>query len=54
MSSIGIFWHGVVLRHGGSTVEFSFRADRRHGVLAECPCGKRWLTRAPWFRPVKG
>lgn len=43
--------HELVLRHGSGTTEFNTsRVSRKHGTVIECPCGKRWLGRAPWFR----
>lgn len=54
MSTLGWAWHELVLRHGSGTVElFSGFRSRRYGVIIECPCGKRWLGRAPWFRGVR-
>lgn len=49
MNTLNRVWHEVVLRHGGAWVEmFGKKPSRRHGVVVECPCGKRWLSRAPW------
>lgn len=51
MNTLVILWHELVLRHGAIWVEFGkSNTSRRHGVVVECPCGKRWLARAPWFR----
>ena len=54
MNTIAIFWHELVLRHGSGWIEMrpSRKRSRKFGVVVECPCGKRWLTRAPWFREV--
>ena len=43
-------WHEEVLRHGAAWMELSGRRtfSRKRGVVVECPCGKRWLSRAPW------
>lgn len=50
MTTLGWLIHELVLRHGSVTTEFSARIrSRKHGVVIECPCGKRWLGRAPWF-----
>lgn len=51
MTTLGWIVHEMVLRHGSSSLEFvTRRHSRRYGVVTECPCGKRWLGRAPWFR----
>lgn len=50
MVTLAWAWHELILRHGSATTEFSTRTrSRRYGTLIECPCGKRWLGRAPWF-----
>lgn len=47
---IGILWHEWVLRHGGAWVELHPKKSRKTGAIIECPqCGKRWLSRAPWY-----
>lgn len=53
MTTLNRLWHEVVLRHGLSWVEIGKpnggrKVRRRYGVLVECPCGKRWIARAPW------
>lgn len=49
MNVLNRLWHEAVLRHGGAWVEmFGKKPSRRRGVVVECPCGKRWLSRAPW------
>jgi hypothetical protein len=51
MNTINRLWHELVLRHGDCWVEMSRNpVPRKHGVLVECDCGKRWLSRAPWDR----
>lgn len=51
MRTLAIFWHELVLRHGGAWIEFGkSNPSRKYGVVIECPCGRRWLSRAPWFR----
>ncbi|AYB69674.1 hypothetical protein SEA_KALAH2_188 [Mycobacterium phage Kalah2] len=51
MNTIAMLWHDLVLRHGDAWVELNFsKASRRFGTVIECPCGKRWLSRMPWFR----
>ncbi|QOC55925.1 hypothetical protein SEA_DIRTYBOI_63 [Gordonia phage DirtyBoi] len=45
---IGRLWHELVLRHGAAWIEILPNKSRRTGSLIECPCGKRWLSRAPW------
>lgn len=50
MTTVGWIVHELLLRHGASTLEFSAHdRSRKHGTVIECPCGKRWLGRAPWF-----
>lgn len=48
MSTLTRLWHEVVLRHGPGWVEWPKTVSRKHGVVVECGCGKRWLSRAPW------
>jgi hypothetical protein len=49
MTTLSRLWHEVALRHGAAWVEMKGRkASRKQGVVIECPCGKRWLSRAPW------
>lgn len=51
MITLDRLWHEVVLRHGASWVEMrGGKVSRREGVIVECQCGKRWLSRAPWDR----
>lgn len=51
MTTLAWVWHELVLRHGSASLEFGTgKRSRAHGVVLECPCGKRWLGRAPWFR----
>lgn len=52
MSTLNRLWHEIVLRHGDAWMEMlpSRKKSRRYGIVVECPCGKRWLSRAPWDR----
>lgn len=51
VTTLGWLAHELVLRHGSATTEFSAHTrSRKYGVVIKCPCGKRWLGRAPWFR----
>ena len=50
MNTLAILWHESVLRHGAAWVEIRGRCSlRKFGAIVECPCGKRWLSRAPWY-----
>lgn len=52
MNTINRLWHEIILGHGNAWTEIngSDRKTRKRGVLVECPCGKRWLSRMPWDR----
>lgn len=52
MTTLAAWFHEQVLRHGGARVEVNAtrRQTRRRGTVIECPCGRRWLGRAPWWR----
>lgn len=50
MITLAWAFHQFVLRHGDAWVELTGTETRDHGTLIECPCGRRWLGRAPWFR----
>ncbi len=54
MNFINRLWHESVLRHGACWVEMQSAKDRsrKYGVVVECTCGKRWLSRAPWDRSL--
>ncbi|AYR00072.1 hypothetical protein PBI_NEBKISS_137 [Mycobacterium phage Nebkiss] len=51
MTALARFWHEHVLHHGPAWVEWPKRYSREWGVVVECECGKRWLSRAPWDVP---
>ena len=49
MTTINMLLHELL--HGAAMYEVTFDRPRwRHGTVVECPCGKRWIARAPWFR----
>lgn len=49
MTLLGMLWHEF--RHGAAWRSISAeRPSRARGVVIECECGKRWLSRYPWDR----
>lgn len=50
MTTLAWLFHEMVLRHGSASMEVTEDdRSRKHGTILECPCGKRWIGRAPWF-----
>jgi hypothetical protein len=51
MVTLSVILHESILRHGKIYVEMNVGdSSRKRGAVVECPCGKRWIGRAPWFR----